>query len=472
MRTGAVCPPGLRSRQRPFADSPLGAVTEAIHRCGALMPKDRRVILQTKVRLNRNTGLQPPRSWPLRKSRPGPTHYGYSLGTVHQSKGDDMNTWRNDRALAYRKLFWRSEPLGRFFLERLKLQPWAATTLLLAVLVVPIYLLITVNGFWSDNNGYIGVLQDYAWWWYQLVSVPLVLFLGFWLQDLILSAAVGLRANGVLVPADPRVSDEDAFRQFITDAAKDYARPIWTVCSLALSILFNIFGSVPLYQQYRVWRGADGFLFWYTQFYWFVAYYYVFLVTFRGVLIVKWLHRLFRRFEARPKALHPDRVGGFAPLGRFALLMGYVIGVFGLTIVVIVLDVQYNTTATTTDLMTQPMLITVMLLVLFIAPAAFVGLLGSTHSAMKRSRDGLLLEICAQFEAVMADASDSVDDDATIRKARIEKLEDLRKMHGIVSQLPVWPLRGTGIVRFFTVVSSPALLALLQVGAAFLIGSG
>lgn len=382
-----------------------------------------------------------------------------------------MDTWRSERALAYRKLFWRSEPLSRFLLERLKLQPWAATTLVLAVLAVPIYLLITVNGFWNDNRGYIGILQDYAWWWYQLVSVPGVFFLNFWLQDLILNVAFGLRSNGVLVPADPRIDGEDAFRQLITEAAQDYARPAWILCSLALTTLYTFLGGMPLYQQYRVWRGAEGFLFWYTQFFWLIAYYYVFLLTFRGVIIVMWLRRLFRRFEARPKALHPDEVGGFGPIGRFALVMSYVIGVYGLTVIVILLDVQYNLSASPTDLMTQPVLIAAVLLVLIVAPTAFVALLGSTHSAMKRSRDGMLMEICAQFETVLAELSTSVGGDASIRKERVEKLEDLQAMHTIVSQFPVWPLRGTGLVRFVTVVSSPALLALLQVGIMLVSGS-
>jgi hypothetical protein len=382
-----------------------------------------------------------------------------------------MNSWRNERALAYRKLFWRGEPLGRFLLERLNLPPWVAATLLLVVLVAPIYILITVNGFWVSNSQHRGILQDYAWWWYQFVSVPLTLFLAFWLQDLILSVAVGLRTNRVLVPADPQISGEDAYRQFITEAAEDYTRPAWTLCSLVLTTLFTIFAFVPLYQQYRVWRGTDGLLFWYTQFFWFITYYYVFMLTFRGMIIVKWLRRLFRRFEARPKPLHPDKVGGFSPLGRFALIMGNVIGLYGLTIVVITLDVQYNLSASPWDLMTQPMLIAVFILVLIVAPTAFMALMGATHSAMKRFRDGLLLEICGQFEAALADVSASVGVDASTQKECVERLEALQAMHTVASQLPVWPLRGSGIVRFLTVVSSPALLGLLQVGVGLLTGS-
>jgi hypothetical protein len=382
-----------------------------------------------------------------------------------------MNSWRNERALAYRKLFWRGEPIGRFLMGRLNLPPWAAATLLLVVLVTPIYVMVTINGFWVSNGQYRGILQDYGWWWYQFVSVPLTLFLAFWLQDLILSVSVGLRTNQVLVPADPEISAEDAYRLFITEAAEDYARPAWTLCCLVISALLTIFAFVPLYQDYRVWRGADGPLFWYTQFFWFITYFYVFLLTFRGVIIVKWLSRLFRRFEARPKALHPDKVGGFSPLGRFALIMGNVIGLYGLTSVVITLDVQYNLSASATDLMTEPMLIAVFVLVLIVAPLAFLALMGATHSAMKRFRDGLLLEICQQFEAILANVNDVDDLDASTPKERLERLETLQAMHTVASQLPVWPLQATGIVRFFTVVSSPALLGLLQAGVALLTGS-
>ena len=380
-----------------------------------------------------------------------------------------------DQSPGHHNPFIRADPLTRLLLDRLQLRPSLAGILVVLVVVLPVYVMATAGGLWQNQpgpainaitgavqeRGRIGLSNDYGWWWYQLVSWPVTTVFLLWLPIGMCAAIEGLRRNGVLKAAQPQAGDGDALGEFTARFARSYSRPIWLLVSLVALAAYLFTGFIPYQREYHVWTTSGPLIFWYTQFVHAFMMYLMFLIAVRGAVMVVWFNRLFRHFEVDVNVLAPDRTGGFAPYGNLIVKAGYFIGIYGVTLVVLILEAPYRREfIPNLRLELTPEVLPLVVVYLLLAPVLFTLAVQTAHRAMKRARDRHLLPIAAQWWPKLESLEAALrSSDHGEFKQNAGELEQLKKMHQMVFESPVWPVDVRGIVRFFTAYLIPIALA-------------
>lgn len=143
------------------------------------------------------------------------------------------------------------------------------------------------------------------------------------------------------------------------------------------------------------------------------------------------LHKVFRTRKVRLYPFHPDHVGGFGGLERYArgLLFFFGFVFFGLLIDFV------QTVSIRRETHDVILLIYIWAFVLLV-PVLFWGILFPGHAAMIRERDRIL-------RALISDdwqrTSFGYANDAASTKRQLEHAEAARKLHDSVMAFPVWP---------------------------------
>jgi hypothetical protein len=160
------------------------------------------------------------------------------------------------------------------------------------------------------------------------------------------------------------------------------------------------------------------------------------------------------------RSLHPDRAGGFAPFGNLVAKAGYFIGIYGCTLVVLILEAPYRRSGGESfSLQVTREVLPMIVLYLPLAPSLFYLILRSGHIAMKRARDDHLLQISNEFNAkysAVETVLNECDSDTFVNG--VERLDLLQQLHDATSHFPVWPIDTRNVTRFFTSWMVPVVI--------------
>lgn len=361
-----------------------------------------------------------------------------------------------------RFLFYKADPFTRLVREKISLSPGNATIIISAILNTPIILLAFVYNIWIGESGATGLLNDYGWWIYQLIGVPAMLFFFLGMPDRVYDVLIGLKNNRVIEPKKKNRKEDKKFNEFITRFAQAYAMPIWGGIAIIVVFLFMLFAAIPEHRLFTGWQTKNNIIFIYHEIFWFLIFLMAAMAIVKTILAIFWFNKLFREFQADVRVLHPDGAGGLSPLGNFSVKIGYMIGLLGfLVIVVIWSQSTYLLADKNFSLLVNPAIITLAFAYLVLAPIVFFAPIGSAHSAMKKAKNDFIISISDQFENDFERLQFLLNKDGVELKEALEKIEHLQKIHGMVLRFPIWPFNTASLVRFFSSVFSPIILSVL-----------
>jgi hypothetical protein len=268
----------------------------------------------------------------------------------------------------------------------------------------------------------------------------------------------GLVNNGVLqCPKD----NQESLDRFLSRFDRIYSHWAWFVISLIMITAYTLFIVTPVFNEFNTWSTSGNVLFWYTTIFWNLIFTLMALIVVRGVITINWLNKLFKDFEVNIKILHPDKAGGLSPLGSFSIVIGYLIGVYGVTAVMNMFLQSYLITGQFKGLEFNAPVIVQLAVYLILAPYAFFAPLGAAHSAMRDVKNTTLLKISDQFQKDFSKLEVAIRSSTKDLEDYSKKIELLQKFHNTVERFPVWPFNTVNLIRFFSSVVSPIVLAFL-----------
>jgi hypothetical protein len=352
--------------------------------------------------------------------------------------------------------FYRGDPFTYLLKGKLKFNNWVSTILLTIILDAPLLIGIAMSNSFLSTPGRIGLLSDYNMLFFQFTSVPATIYFFLWLSDGIFEVISGLKKNKALVATDEKVNE------FINKFGKIYSNWLLVICSTLLIVVFEIFFAIPEHRTFLTWETSSHFVFGYTVFYWSFIFIMGLLLILRGFISLLFFNRLFKNFRIAVKVLHPDGSGGLSPLGTFSTRIGYLIGIYGIISVTTVLYQSYITTGTASGPLLTTDLLFLLIIYLVLAPVAFFAPIGAARSAMKTAKDEFILLISDQFEVETANIRKLISAETETLGKGLKKLGQLQALRKIVSSFPVWPFNVENLIRFFSAISSPFILAAIS----------
>lgn len=356
---------------------------------------------------------------------------------------------------------YAADPLTNFIRGKLNFSPGKAAISLLLLLNIPVFVLASIYNLWGTGSFGTGLFNDYAWWGYQITGVPATLFFFFWLPDGILDVLNGLRTNKV-IQTNEQTSHNDNYQSFMARFIKVYSNRAWVILALVGVTLIMWFGIIPEQRNFISWQTANNIVFWYHELFWYIAFSIGAVALLKVSITLYWFNRIFVEFKADVRVLHPDMAGGLSPLGNFSVKIGYMIGIFGFTFVMVIWS-QSAYLIKNWDFSTSinPALVGFSFLYLILAPIVFFAPIGSAHSAMQKARHDFVIAISDQFEKDFSEVQRFLDKDSDELKRKLDKIEYLQKVHNMATRFPVWPFNTESLVRFFSSVFLPVVVGMI-----------
>ncbi|MBI5304311.1 MAG: ABC transporter ATP-binding protein [Chloroflexi bacterium] len=356
--------------------------------------------------------------------------------------------------------FTSGDPLTYILKRRLRLNPLVGMLGSILAINLPIILIAFTNDLLMDRNGTGGLLNDYGWWALQLTSLPATIFYFLWAPDGIRAVLRKLIANRVITLPSGDESAENGYADFMRRFDQNYSRGVWALLSLVGAFVFVAF-MVPVYRTFKYWAVLNTFAFWYIQFFWFVLAFLVCLLVLRSVIVILWFNRLFQEFPVNIKPLHKDGAGGLAPLGNFSVKIGYLVSIYGIASAVTVLTQSYLATGQLGTVILNPPLVMMLGAYLILSPLVFFAPISIAHAAMDRAKHALVSRIANQFESDLAALHAALDTNAEELKQRLDKIEQLQRVHKLVMRFPAWPFNTDNLIHFLSSVLSPVAIAII-----------
>ncbi len=287
-------------------------------------------------------------------------------------------------------------------------------------------------------------------WFYLLTETISILVLWTyygWISRAPKEALVILAAAGTLAPEQTQLQK----------AAKILSN-CWLTWVMLLSALV---GAWVYYRQYAdptpaLWYNASGgYLLFRTLLVILPVAFATTSILIRIVVNVNVIKTLLKGVKVNP--LHPDKAGGLAPLGQYALRTSYLIALAG-----IVVAFSLKVVIASQNSASAAFLVLGIIVYVIAAPYSFFAPLGTAREAMKIAKTKALLEISHQFDSDYTSAFGKLDGDAQPLKATLEKIEQLQKMQSITESFPIWPFDAETLRKFFVAISSPIIAGLIS----------
>lgn len=352
--------------------------------------------------------------------------------------------------------FAGGDPLTWLVRGKLRVNILFAAIGVVLLLALPVVAIAFANDLWAGSPEMNGILSDPSFWFLNLIAYPATVFFFLWMPDGVWGVLVGLHDNGA-------IGERTAGLQgFVEAFRKAYTWWLWAAISFAAVLAVTVFFLVPYLRGINLWWTSGEAIFWYSNLVYAFYYTLIGLIVLRILMAIVWFNRLFRRFDVRVKVLHPDKAGGLSPLGVFSVKIGYLTGVYGMTLVVISLSTNYLTTGRVYPNLDLPFVVAV-LLYLVLAPVAFFAPIGSAHAAMARARHDFALKLSEHFDAEFAALEASLDLEGKVIRKNLDRIQRLQELHALTSGFPVWPFNVESMVRFITSILSPVLVIVITV---------
>ena len=152
--------------------------------------------------------------------------------------------------------------------------------------------------------------------------------------------------------------------------------------------------------------------------------------------------------------LHPDKCGGLKPVGRLGLRNQYALSVFGVNVALLILVSLVFLKDLPSSLLGLIAAATVAYLVL--GPIVFMGPLLPFRAGMLKTKSELMGEVARRLRVELLRIRSQLT--AGEISGEDEKLIDrLRKIGGVIDELPVWPFDAGTVRRFLTAYVVPLI---------------
>ncbi|MBV8520268.1 MAG: hypothetical protein JO197_22950 [Acidobacteria bacterium] len=186
------------------------------------------------------------------------------------------------------------------------------------------------------------------------------------------------------------------------------------------------------------------------------VYFSMIVFVFRSIAIAFFLNDVVDDAQLRMVPFHPDHCGGLRPVGRFGLRNQYVLSILGFNVVLLLgVTVSYLTIPSSLF----ALITGAALAYLILGPLVFMGPLLSFRTGMVRTKGELMGEIAQRLRRELQRLRKELPSGEITRDDE-ELIDRLRKVGGVIDELPVWPFDANTLRRFLTAYVTPLLGAL------------
>jgi hypothetical protein len=299
-------------------------------------------------------------------------------------------------------------------------------------------------------------LRDWNMLCMVLLSFPCVLILTV-TDEHVLAAAL----NTVQSDSTITISQADA-----ADLAARCVR-MFRVTNVAAQLLALAAGALAVFIAYRNllppttghWIAHEGRLLGVGYVYLYCVFLFYGLVTIycvRNLATSVLLRGMVDRVKLQLLPLHPDGAGGLRPVGLLGLRNQYVLTVLGINLVLLAVTTAFHLTPPPAF---WSVIAALCVLYAVLGPAVFLAPLMAFRDAMLRTKRELMTEVAQRLRLELQRLR-SVMRSQAISKDDEELIDRLRKLGGLIRELPVWPFDAGTMRRFLTAYISPVLTSL------------
>lgn len=286
-----------------------------------------------------------------------------------------------------------------------------------------------------------------------LLSFPCVMVLTLTDQHALTSALARVQADGtVTISLDAADGLRSRWEQRFL-IANVIGQAVGLAVGLGL-VFFNYSAYAPASTGYWI---ADqgrlepvGFVFLYCIFL-FYAIIPVYVV--RLICVSLFLRDLVAHATLRLLPFHPDRSGGLRPMGQLGLRNQYGLTVLGLNVVSLVIVSTLYLSVPTTLL---GLIVTAAIAYIILGPIVFMGPLLPFRGGMLRTKNELMGEVAQRLRVELQRLRSELAH-GLITKEDEELVDRLRKVGGVIDELPVWPFDANTLRKFLTAYVLPVL---------------
>ncbi len=264
------------------------------------------------------------------------------------------------------------------------------------------------------------------------------------LYDKMKSTFIILKENNIIK------NNKAEYDELLTKLSKLYSSKVIVFVALAIAVIFNAYVMI---KKNDSWSGINGGITaFYFRFFVVINYYMIVIILNKCIITTLALNKVFK-FELNLQPLHPDKCGGIKSIGSLAIAMHYFLQLILLFLTMIAFFHPKN-------------LHNVAFVLMFLA---FVGItlfslffsLYKAHDKMQKTKIDLLSKLHLEFQKYYEKLYDNLTD-KNFEKKTADNLQTINNLYALASNMPVWPFDLQSLVRFFSTISIPILIFLLQ----------
>ncbi len=225
-----------------------------------------------------------------------------------------------------------------------------------------------------------------------------------------------------------------------------YSRKEVVYSALIISILLNIFF---MFKKSNEWSGIyGGITAIYFRLFVVINYYMILIISYKCI-ITTWAIREIFKFNLIVQPLHPDKCGGLKVIGSLSIAMHYFLQLIILFLTMIVI---FNSGS----LHNIVFILTFLSLVIVTIFSLFFSLY-KAHSKMQSAKDNLLIKLHLEFRK---NYDQLLNDE--FKKDIANNLQSIHNLYALAEKMPVWPFDIHSIIRFFSAISIPIFIFLVE----------
>ncbi|MBI5303066.1 MAG: hypothetical protein HY868_13105 [Chloroflexi bacterium] len=342
------------------------------------------------------------------------------------------------------------------FLDQIRLGP-IGVVLSLSIINVVINISIALNqDAWFPSMKSQGLGSEPGAWFNDFLVIPVVIGYFRWIQT------AGDSLFGELVTV--QVFSNPNFTKSILNNCKTRFQGVWTVItSVSIAVIFCVWFvltfTVFAKNTFSSWVTVSPTIVWIRVPFLFVAAYAITMFVIDLAMIILVLNALFRNQEIVVQPFSPDDAGGLGSVGQFVAKLGYLIGMLGLG-----LSANFVTqNAFRLIGISDYVAVIALILYLVLSPIFFFLPLWSAHVAMVKYRNNLLTNISKEYVQVFNQLISLRAENPDRLEPHLRKIKQLEETQKTINKFPIWPFNADAPRRFFALVISPLIPAVISV---------
>jgi len=170
----------------------------------------------------------------------------------------------------------------------------------------------------------------------------------------------------------------------------------------------------------------------------------------RSIAVTFFLRALLKYATIRVVPFHPDGSGGLRPVGAIGLNNQYLLSIYGVNVISLVIVSQ--SLAVPEGL--RVLMIAAAAVYALVGPIVFVAPLMQFRAGMMRAKIELMNEVAQRMRSELERVRGKLRS-GDITKQDEELIDRLRKIGGVINDLPVWPFDAPTVRKFLTAYLAP-----------------